>query len=309
MSSEAGLATEFKIKESIPVDTQCHRYYLALEAMERISHGDTVTGIDNATNTRLFMRHAMKVNGIPMRVPDVSENAIRSVMIRRPLHDHMLKVLDVGAGDLPQSVMNLLYSGGNLKGNAKSPEAAMDLAHKIRKLYPSLWLLGGATDNFVLTRSALRVTAWPVTQEFRRAMERFRPDLLEEADSSSIFDYLFEETRVRGTGAESSGNQTLYTYEVVAAGLKILLELTLDPWIPDPVFGCMFASPQLWDGFFGGQGRQGAGRMAFDWLANARGEDNSRSPLSYTDHLQKHGEEMRTGLLNGTLGTGREICA
>lgn len=300
--SEA-LSAEFKIKESIPVETQCSRHYMVLEAVERISHGDTVTGIDNATNTRLFMRHAMKVNGVPMRVPDVSENAIRSVIFRRPLHDHLLKALEIGEGELPNPVMNLLYSGGNLAKGAKTSGNELDLSHKIRKLYPTLHLLGGATDSFVLTRSALRVTAWPITREFSRAIARFRPDLVDEAESSSIFDYLFEETRVRGTGAESSGNQMLYTYEVVAAGVKILLELTLDPWTPAPVFGCMFASPQLWDGFFGGQGRQGAGRMVFDWL-----DGNVPSPFDYTDHLQKHAEQMRAGLLDGTFGTGKPIC-
>lgn len=293
---------QFEVKESIPVEPQCKRYYLTLTAHERISHGDTVTGVDNATNTRLFMRHPAKVDGVPVRLPDVSENALRSVIFRRSLHDHLLKALEIGEGELPNAVMNLLYSGGNLASGSKSPGNEIDLSHRIRKLYPTLHLLGGATDSFVMTRSALRVTAWPVTREFSRAIERFRPDLLEEAESTSIFDYLFEETRVRGTGAESSGNQMLYTYEVVSAGLKVLVELTLDPWTPGPVIGAMSAAPQLWDGFFGGQGRQGAGRMSFDWL------DTAHSPQHYTEHLQKHADEMRAGLLDGTFGTGRDIC-
>lgn len=291
-----------EVKDTITVEPQCQQHYLLLEAHERISHGDTVTGVDNATNTRLFMRHAAKVDGVPVRIPDISENALRSVIFRRSLHDHMLKALEIGEGELPQAVMNLLYSGGNLAAGAKSPGNEIDLSHQIRKLYPTLHLLGGATDSFVMTRSALRVTAWPVTREFRRAIERFRPDLLEEADSSSIFDYLHEETRVRGTGAESSGNQMLYTYEVVAAGIKILVELTLDPWTPGSVVGAMSAAPQLWDGFFGGQGRQGAGRMSFDWL------DKAHSPQHYTEHLLRKGEEMKAGLLDGTLGTGKPIC-
>ena len=294
--------TGFEVKRSIQVEPQCKRYYLVLEAVERIAHQDTVTSIDNATNTRLFMRHPAKIDGVPVRLPDVSENALRSVIFRRSLHDHMLKVLEIGEGELPNAVMNLLYSGGNLAGGSKSPGNEIDLSHQIRKLYPTLHLLGGATDSFVLTRSALRVTAWPVTREFSRAIGKFRPDLLEEAESTSIFDYLFEETRVRGTGAESSGNQMLYTYEVISAGIKVLVELTLDPWTPKPVAGAGHAAPQLWDGFFGGQGRQGAGRMVYEWLEVA---DTS---LSYVEHLQAHADEMRAGLLDGTFGTGRPIC-
>lgn len=276
------------------------RNAVVIEALTPLSHGDTLTG-DNATNTRLFMRSMMRVDGVPMRVPDVSENALRSVIFRRTLHDHLLETLGVGPGDLPQAVVNLLYSGGNLAKGSSMPGNEIALSHEIRSLYPSLELLGGATDSFVLTKSRLRLAAWPVCREFARQIRSVAPELEEEAESVSAFELLEEEMRVRGTGSESSGNQMLYGYETLSAGTKILLETTLDARTPPAVEACIALAFAEWDGYFGGQGRQGRGRME---VVGKR--PGNLTP--YTDHLREHSEKMKTGLLDGTLGTGKTVC-
>jgi len=58
------------------------RHTILLQATTPIAHGDTVTGIDNQTNTRIFMRQGMIVDGKPARVPAISENALRAVLFR-----------------------------------------------------------------------------------------------------------------------------------------------------------------------------------------------------------------------------------
>lgn len=280
------------------------RYTVTLLALESISHGDTLSGLDNVTNTRLFMRSTMLVDGAPIRVPDISENSLRSVIFRSTLHSHLLGALEIGKGELPQPVMNLLFSGGNLASGSSAPGNTIDLGHRVRDLYPTLHLLGGATDSFVLPKSALKLAAWPATREFASSLAYVAPEHVEEAESLSAFDLLSEEVRTRGTGSESSGNQTIYAYEVMAAGTKIVLEVTFGPRTPEQVKAAAALALSEWDGYFGGQGRQGRGRMA---VTTAKpGEDTGGE--AYLAHIEQHGERMKAGLLDGTLGTGKPLC-
>lgn len=270
-----------------------------LTAVTPVSHGDTQTGTNNATNMRLFMRAGLRVHGIPVRVPQLSENALRSVLFRIPLHDHLLSTLGVKAGELPQAVVNLLFAGGNLTRSGNWD--ANHLGHEIFSLYPSLSLLGGATDTFVLPRSKLRLAAWPLTREFVPYLSGIATgEQIEEAQGVSIFDMLFEETRVRGTGDESSGNQMLYSYETLAAGAKFLVETTLPAHASPEVEGALATALSGWDGYFGGQGRQGRGRMTVS------GDVGDSSP--YLEHLEAYGKKMLDGLKDGSLGTAHPVC-
>lgn len=278
------------------------RHIILLQATTPIAHGDTVTGIDNQTNTRIFMRQGMLVDGKPARVPAISENALRSVLFRGPLHDDLIRRLDIGRGDLPQSVVNLLFSGGSLGSGAKAPTNEIELGHMVKAGYPSLDLLGGAVDCFILPRSRLRMAAWLIAREYVPALQLIAPEYCEEAAQVSAYDMLTEETRTRGTGAESDGNQMLYTYETLAAGSRLLLEVTLDPHTPEAAASAVGHALTCWDGYIGGQGRQGRGRMAVLSHDTPPGD-------AYVAHIEAHAEAMRQGLADGTLGTSRVLCA
>ena len=278
------------------------RYTLLLQAVTPIAHGDTVTGVDNQTNTRIFMRQGMLIDGKPARVPAISENALRAVLFRGPLHDDLLTRLNIGRGELPQSVVNLLFSGGNMAAGSKAPSDEITLGHQVKRLYPSLDLLGGAVDGFVLPRSRLRLAAWLVAREYLPALRLVAPALADEAASVSAYDMLTEETRTRGTGAESAGNQMLYTYETLAAGAKLLVEITLDPHTPDATRASVAHAMMCWDGYIGGQARQGRGRMAV--LAS-----DLPSADAYLAHIEAHRDAMRQGLATGGLGTAKLLCA
>lgn len=278
------------------------RYSVLLQAATPVAHGDTVTGIDNKTNIRIFMRQGMLIDGKPARVPAISENALRSVMIRYPLADHMLDALHIGRGDLPQSVVNLLFSGGSMASGSKAPTNEIELGHAVKKLYPMIDLLGGAVDAFILPRSRLRLSAWLVAREYLPALRLVAPELEDEAREVSAYDMLTEETRTRGTGSESAGNQMLYTYETLAAGAKLFVEMTIDPHAPPATVSALAHAVSVWDGFIGGQSRQGRGRMAII-------RHNLPDAGDYLAHISEHGERMRGGLIDGTLGTGRVLCA
>lgn len=278
------------------------RYRLLLQAITPIAHGDTVTGVDNHTNTRLFMRQGMLIDGKPARVPAISENALRAVLFRNPLHDDLIARLGIERGQMPQSVVNLLYSGGNMAAGSRAPGDEITLGHQVKRLYPSLDLLGGAVDGFILPRSRLRISAWLVAREYVPALRLIAPDLVAEAEGLSAYDMLTDETRTRGTGAESDGNQMLYTYETLAAGAKLLIEISLDPHSPNATRAAVPHAVACWDGYFGGQGRQGRGRMEII--------DCDFGPATaYIAHAEGSRDAMRDGLLTGTLGTARTLCA
>lgn len=278
------------------------RHPILLQAVTPIAHGDTVTGIDNQTNTRIFMRQGMIVDGKPGRVPSISENALRAVLFRNPLHDDLLTRLAIGRSELPQSVVNLLFSGGNMAAGSKAPGDEMTLGHQVKRLYPSLDLLGGAVDGFILPRSRLRMSAWLVAREYAPALRLIAPDLVSEAEGISAYDMLTEETRTRGTGAESDGNQMLYTYETLAAGAKLLVEVSLDMHTPEATSACVAHAITCWDGYIGGQSRQGRGRMAI--LSH-----DLPAADAYLAHVEASRDAMRQGLTTGGLGTAKLLCA
>jgi hypothetical protein len=279
-----------------------NRHKILLRAATPIAHGDTVTGIDNATNVRIFMRQGMLVHGKPGRVPSISENALRAVLFRNPLHDDLVRRLGIGPGELPQAIVNLLFSGGSMAAGSKAPGDEMALGHAIKRAYPSIDLLGGAVDGFILPRSRLKLAAWLVAREYVPALRIIAPELADEAEQVSAFDMLSEETRTRGTGAESAGNQMIYTYETLAAGAKLLVEITLDPHTGAATAGALRHALGCWDGYLGGQGRQGRGRMVIE-ATDLPPED------AYLEHLAAHGEAMAQGLRDGTLTAGKVVCA
>jgi len=278
------------------------RINITLEALSPIAHGDTVTGVDNATNARLFMREARLVNGNVIRLPKLSENALRTVTVRRPAHLHLLTALGLAdGGSVPQGVINLLFSGGNLSAGATQDGDAIRLGHDTHALYPTLALLSGAVDRFVLPPGKLRVTSWPITREHLPAIQHLAPELADEAATQSVFDWTENEVRTRGTSGESDGNQMLYEYETLVAGAKFLVELTLDAQARDVDAAALALALTEWDGFFGGQGRQGRGRMR---ITNP---ETLPDTAPYLEHIAAHVDVMRDGLTTGTLGTRKVL--
>lgn len=276
------------------------KYTALLEAITPVAHGDT-SMLNNGSNTRIFMRQNTIVNGYPMQVPAISENALRSVMVRAPIHDDLIQRLGIGEGELPQAVVNLLWSGGSMAAGSKAPAQAMEIGHNLKKTYPSLDLLGGAVDGFILPKSRLNLSAWLVCSENRRALSYIAPEIAETA-AVSAFDMIAEETRTRGTGSDSEGNQMVYTYETLTAGAQILVEFTLDPHTPDLTLSCLGAALAAWDGFVGGQGRQGRGRMAIV-------SHDLPAPAAYHEYVATNTDVLRDGLKDGTFGSKTVLCA
>lgn len=277
------------------------RYRCVLETLTPIAHFDTRTGVDNATNIRRFMTQPTQQNGRLVYSPHITENSLRSVLLRTPLADHLLKTLGVESGTVPRPLLNLLYSGGNL-GGSRAPGDETVLGHALKKLYPSLDLLGGAVDSFIIPRSRLKISAWLVAEEYKTPIDALFPEL-SGLINASAHDLLGEEVRTRGTGAEAEGNQMLYAYDTLAAGARVAIELTLDDWSPEPTKAAVARAVAQWDGYIGGQARQGRGRCNLTWLGEAPTAD------AYDRHITDNADAMRDGIVTGTLGTGKVLCA
>lgn len=281
------------------------RHHVLLQAVRPVAHGDTRTGINNPTNTRLFLRQRRLVNGRPAWVPSVSENALRSVGIRQPLADHLMGECGIGVGELPKSVVALHYTGGKLNKGASAPLDENTLGHQVRRLYPSLELLGGAVDDFILPRGRLRLAAWIVAAEYADSLALIGApaDVVARARAVSAFDLLGEEVRTRGTTAGEGGgdNQMLYSYEVLAEGVEIYLEATLEPTTSPAAAGALALALSRWDLYFGGQARQGRGRLGIAGI-------DMPDPQPYLDHLEQHRETLREGLISGKLGSDKVLC-
>lgn len=274
------------------------RHRFVLKAVSDISHGDTRTGLDNPTNTRLFMQTTKTVDGETFVVPEISGNALRSVIFRRTLANDLMDRLEIKAGDLTPAVHNLLYNGGVLSKSADFD--ILPLILSIRRLYPSLDLIGGAVDSFTLSRGRLTgVGVWPMLAEYREDIQDVAPDLADE-DLPKSYDVLDMKTRT--SSAQDSKDAKIYSYQVMSAGVRILGELTLESGTPDATRACAGVALRDWDMYFGGQARQGHGRMVYL-------EKPEIDTTAYEQHVEEHKEEMRSGILDGVLGTGRVVVS
>jgi len=315
------------------------RYHLILQNLSPIVHGDTVVGLNTSTNKTLFLRRPLAdqtdaTRTDPPRYPTLSENAFRAVAVRRPLADHLIETLDLAGGALPagvqaalspatdllyaqegqlsQATLNLLYSGGAIAAGKIAPTSRDSLGRLVRSRYPSIDLLGGSVDRFMLPAGRLKVNIFPITQEYLGTLQHFSylqpasqflgQDLLEEARRLRIRNCLYEETRTRGTGAESSGNQMLYSYEALASGVKFVVRFTLDQQTSPVTVAALAKAIEKWDRYFGGSSRQGRGLMQILCTDLPDSEP-------YLAHLARNKDQMRAGLLDGTFGTSLELCA
>jgi len=270
------------------------RITLRLETLSPVAHGDTLS---TQGNTTLFMRQLEVIDGVPVRMPCLSANALRSVMLRTPLADRLLQQLEIPVGGLSQSAVNLLYAGGSLKQGSKAPAAENEYAQQIFDLYPNFRLLGGSVDAFLLPRSDLKVLALVVCRENQEKLGLLAPEL--EVPDISIWDLVQDEVRTRGTGDVASGNQMLFQYETLAAGTQIWVELLFDRWSTPAVVAAGRAALQAWDQYIGARASQGRGRVHWQQL------EGPTDIGPWQDHLATHHAAMQQGLLDGTLGTDR----
>lgn len=246
-----------------------------------------------------------------VEVPTVTGNSLRHQVVREPAYWHLMAALGLaeampGQGPVPPGVEAIFYNGGNIEAGAKQPSNSFALAWRARARYPSLDLLGGVTDSFDLGESRLRVAAWLVCRENRHALaESDAADL--PAASVSVFDLLDEVTMTRHAGRVGVG-QMIMTFETLCPGAQVLCRLSLAPWTPALTRGALEAAVHAYladDSTIGGQAARGFGCVQGDLLSQP--EDYHDCAGAYEAYLAANRDELRQGLIDGTLGTGVRI--
>lgn len=254
-----------------------------------------------------------KAEAVVMPVPSISGNALRHCMIREPganrliaelgLQPYTNKLVDE---HLTIGVTRFLYSGGQLQAKAKSPSKYDLLEADLRQRYPIVDAVGGSTDSWLMTESACKVAGWVVCEENNRATQAIAGI----ESKVSIFDYLSEETKTRAGigGKDKESGQMIFSYEVLAAGLPVVVEVSFNPFSQPLTIGAVWQAVQDWSvqgGIVGGRSQIGHSRFAMEVLSG----DYAEQGQAYLSYLAESRDELRSGLLDATFGTQVELCA
>lgn len=273
---------------------------LILTAINPIAHGDTATLTGG--NEKIFMRSSRVVGGLVDDLPDVSENAVRHVLFREPLANHLFA--NVKPENPTKAAVTTFYNGGNM--NDKSFGDENTLAKQVFTMFPSIELLGGAVNNFIFPRSALKLVCLPIAKEYKPYLESLLDDqqmeLVKDSFKLSISgDLLKEETRMKSSETNQPENLKIYKYEVLAAGAQFFVRAALSPFTSDLAKSALGLALEQWDGFFGGMARQGRGLCRIDAA-------NFPSSGLYHNYVVDNAEALKNAIESGTLGSNKVLC-
>jgi len=247
-----------------------------------------------------------------VEVPTVSPNTIRNRVIRTPGWEHLCAALGIdamhpGDGDLPIGVEALFVNGGNIESGGKQPNAPEAMANAIRRKYPLVDLLGGVINSVILGRSCLSVNSWLVCRENASILEHTSAAGRSNLRISS-FQMVDSEMKIRTKTSRGVG-QSMANAESLAIGSEIFVRLTLAPFTQDITKGALFAALRTFQAMphVGGHSSTGGGLMDMDLTRGMEGEDALLA--LYEDYLEEHKEELRQGLVTGTLAIGdKALC-
>jgi hypothetical protein len=253
-----------------------------------------------------------KAEAIVMPVPSISGNALRHCLIREPGANRLIQALglepysDRPGEHLGLGVTRFLYGGGQLAAKAKAPSASDIYEAQIRSRYPIVDAVGGSTDSWMMAESACKVAGWVVCAENNVATSA----IAGVESQVSIFDYLSEETKTRSGigGKDKESGQMIFSYETLAAGLPVIVEILFNPFTQPLTIGAVWQAVEDWaveGGIVGGRSQIGHSRFAMEILQGSYGLQGE----AYLDYLEAERDSLRDGLLDATMGTGAVLCA
>ena len=248
---------------------------------------------------------------VALRIPKLSGNALRHCALRSPAADCLLSALGLGpvVDPVPLGVERFLYGGGSMAAKAKTPGNADVLETKARKAYPSVDALGGTADSFLFGSSKVSVCSWVICRESNPATQAIAGI----ESQVSLLELLDLETRthqgIGGNGKEDG--QMIYSYEVLATGTPILVEVSFRPWTSRLTVAAMAQALLAWEGRhcpFGGHRRDGHGYFSLEWITPGEAEIGDLS-REYVDYLTENKTALAAGLRDATLTSGSVLCA
>lgn len=250
---------------------------------------------------------------ISVAIPCHSGNDIRH-RLRYASMLHLLSKLGLGTNtELPNGVKALLENGGNIAKGASSPSTEYELIQTIHEKFPSLGLLGGCTDGFILGDSNLQsVAAWWFGREYNTALTH----IFGVEAKHSVIDMLDDWTLHRHSSQRHTVSPMPYSFETVSAGATLYVSFQLSPWVSDPdddahlQYGAFWSALKTYeaiDATIGGQIAKGFGKVKIDIL-EADTDALINASEKYEEYLKQNKEELVFGLKKGTLGTNAVVC-
>jgi hypothetical protein len=243
-----------------------------------------------------------------VRLPAVSGNALRHILLREPGATRLLQALglDPKTDPVPVGVERFLFGGGNTAAKVTAPSNADILEATMRQRYPFIDALGGAVDRFLLSRSAVSVASWLVCRENNAATEAVggvRSDI-------SLLDTIAELTRTRtGIGGhDKESGQMIFSYEVLPPGTQLLVEIRFQPFTALVTKGATQQMVQDWmagGASLGAKNAQGHGRC----IVRQAELPYADAAEEYCIYLAAEHELLADGLRRGTFGTEMVLCA
>ena len=275
-----------------------HKILTEIEAIEKF-------GVDGRGNPKYPTKE------VSVAIPCHSGNDIRHD-IRYAAMVHLFDTLGLDTDTkLPVSVKALLENGGNIAKGKSAPSDAFTLAQIIREKYPSLGLLGGCTESFMLGDSNLfAVSPFWYGREYNDALET----IFGVSATDSVIDLLDDFTLHRHSGRTHDQSPMPYSFEGIQSGAKLYVQFKFSPHITDlerGAFGAALRTFQDVDGTIGGQSAKGFGQVKVEVLET----DDGGSPVvtdlhieAYEAYLNQNFIELAEGLQLGTLCSGKVVC-
>lgn len=250
-----------------------------------------------------------------VEAPCVSANGIRRVMVRNPAWYHLARHLGIeaaspGSGDVPPGVEAIFVNGGNIQAGAKQEQNSYALSAELRKLYPSLDLLGGVCDSFDIGASLVRVNASIVSRETKDLGSLSEKAGALPSASVSIFDMIDDVTHTRQ--AHKGHGQMIYSFETLLKGAQIEVRIDVDPFTQEKTLGALHCALSEYMGgapVAGGQSARGFGSMSVEVLESPEGVGVEAAAQAYEDYLVSHREALLDGMVTGKMGTPKKVLS
>ncbi len=250
-------------------------------------------------------------DAVVVMLPALSTNSIRH-QFRAAAWEHLADALGIqrydipGHGELPELVEALFVNGGNIEKGAKSPANSHDLAAAARVTYPVVDAFSGTARSFWFGKSAVDMLNWLVCKEHADALRGSPVDgspLL----TVSAFDMLNDVTETRRETERGVG-QMIQNFEALVDGVQFYVEIRVLPHTNRLTLGAIQAAVEWFCENVrkvGGQSSRGYGFVNAEVVKPL--EDGAVLQAEYEAYLAENVEELRTGLVDGTLGTGTEL--
>lgn len=206
---------------------------------------------------------------------------------------------------LPKPIQALLENAGAIAKGASEPANAYQLSQQIKANYPGWEVFGGSTLSFIMGASNLEsVSCHFFGSENSLALNEFGIEVKESVTE------LLDTWGLTRHAVRSDASPMPTSFETIQAGAKMLVRLQVSPFITDLGLGALVASIRTFQelsGTIGGKAARGFGRVSVESI-----HANDKLELcfnQYEAYLKANADKLRKGLLDGTLGTDKVLCA